>query len=108
MTNHARHKKVIEDRLAQLGVRMNRIEDRLDTPTTKDVEDRAIEIEDFEVLEGVGNASLEEVRLLQNALFRIEDGTYGECLECGEQISDARLDAVPYAALCRNCAAQTT
>ena len=34
------------------------------------------------------------------ALVRIEDGSYGLCTACGRPISDARLEAVPYATLC--------
>ena len=34
------------------------------------------------------------------ALVRIEDGSYGLCAACGRPISEARLEAVPYATLC--------
>lgn len=37
------------------------------------------------------------------ALTRMELGTYGCCLECGEEISAKRLDAVPWASLCVSC-----
>ena len=37
---------------------------------------------------------------IDQALKRIEEGTYGFCLECGKKISDKRLNAVPYAELC--------
>jgi len=37
---------------------------------------------------------------IEQALKRIEEGTYGFCLECGKKISDKRLNAVPYAELC--------
>jgi len=37
---------------------------------------------------------------VNNALSRIENGTYGECTVCGEDIEDKRLEAVPYATLC--------
>jgi RNA polymerase-binding protein DksA len=38
------------------------------------------------------------------ALARLDDGTYGVCQKCQGKISEARLDAVPYAALCIECA----
>lgn len=38
------------------------------------------------------------------ALSRIEDGTYGVCLECDRAIPEKRLNAVPWAAYCVNCA----
>jgi DnaK suppressor protein len=40
---------------------------------------------------------------IDRALQKIEDGTYGICEQCGETIPDARLQALPYAALCVTC-----
>src|SRR5437868_12330405 len=47
-----------------------------------------------------------EANLLRNvraALFRINDGSYGVCLHCEEEIKLKRLDAVPWAAFCIRC-----
>jgi RNA polymerase-binding protein DksA len=41
---------------------------------------------------------------VHEALARIEDGTYGTCQRCGRAISHVRLDAVPYAPYCKECA----
>ena len=41
---------------------------------------------------------------IEAALERIEDGTYGQCEECGIQIPKTRLTAIPYASLCVKCA----
>ena len=43
---------------------------------------------------------------IEAAIERIEDGSYGECETCGEQIPKTRLDAIPYAAQCVQCASQ--
>lgn len=40
---------------------------------------------------------------IDRALAKIEAGTYGICEQCGNQIPDARLQALPYAALCVSC-----
>jgi DnaK suppressor protein len=40
------------------------------------------------------------------AIKRIEDGSYGRCEECGGEIPKTRLDAIPYAAQCVQCASQ--
>ncbi len=37
---------------------------------------------------------------VQDALHRIEDGTYGKCIACGRQIEAARLEAIPWAPYC--------
>jgi RNA polymerase-binding transcription factor DksA len=41
---------------------------------------------------------------VETAIEKIEDGVYGECEECGGQISKARLQAIPYTPLCIKCA----
>jgi RNA polymerase-binding protein DksA len=40
------------------------------------------------------------------ALRRIDDGTYGQCTNCGRQIPEERLEARPYATLCIDCQRQ--
>lgn len=41
---------------------------------------------------------------VQAALARINSGTYGLCEHCGREIQPERLEALPYATLCINCA----
>ncbi len=41
---------------------------------------------------------------VESAIEKIEDGVYGECEECGGQISKARLQAIPYTPRCIKCA----
>ena len=38
-----------------------------------------------------------------NLLLRLQHGTYGVCEECDEPLSEARLRAIPFAILCREC-----
>ena len=42
-------------------------------------------------------------RLIDEALTRLDEGTYGICAECGVEISERRLAAVPFAKLCVEC-----
>ena len=59
------------------------------------------------IREAVRNAEQErdtfELRDVAAALERIERGTYGECVDCGEDIAPARLAAQPWAARCIPC-----
>ncbi len=91
------HRKELEQRL-------DGIESELEKPSDTNAEDRATEREGDEVLEGVGQAGVNEILAIDSALKRIEDGTFGVCMSCGENISEERLKVVPYAAKCRNCA----
>ena len=43
---------------------------------------------------------------VRHARTRVEDGTYGVCEQCGDDIPVARLDALPYATTCVSCAAK--
>jgi DnaK suppressor protein len=40
---------------------------------------------------------------IEEALVRIDKGTYGECRDCGEPIADARLKAIPWTRVCIAC-----
>jgi RNA polymerase-binding transcription factor DksA len=91
-------------RLHELTARVSDVEAELDQPAAADFEERASERESDEVLESLGAASVNEIRMIQAALKRIEDGTYGECVNCGEEISEGRLEAVPHAPRCVRCA----
>src|SRR5262245_10966657 len=44
-----------------------------------------------------------ELRAIQDALARLERGEYGYCQRCGEEVSPARLEAMPHATLCVKC-----
>lgn len=103
MTDVNHHKETLIKRRAEIVEMLERIEDRLDDPKDPDVEERATEREEDEVLETQGNAGLKELQAIDAALGRVEAGTYGICFNCKEEISDARLEAVPYATKCRNC-----
>ncbi|MEE8451901.1 MAG: TraR/DksA family transcriptional regulator [Thermoguttaceae bacterium] len=44
--------------------------------------------------------------LIETSLERIEEGSYGQCEECGVKIPKTRLNAVPYASMCVKCASR--
>lgn len=104
MIDVSHYEQRLRDRMRELDKRLSEVETELDQPAPADSEDRASEREGDEVLEGLGNAGLAEIRMIEAALDRIRDGTFGECVTCGEPISEERLEAVPHAARCRKCA----
>ncbi len=91
-------------RRAELTQHLGQIEDRLDDPTPKDWEDAATEAEDDQVLESLGSFERAEVRRIDAALQRIDDGVYGECVKCGEPIAEKRLELLPETPHCAACA----
>ena len=61
--------------------------------------------DDYERDFSLGRATDEQKMLymIDEAMKRIKDGTYGSCLQCGKSISPRRLAALPYSELCINC-----
>ena len=94
MTDIEKHRKQLEKRLAYLENRLENIEDQLDDEPNRDWEEQAQESEGDEVQE--------EIKAIRAALGRIEEGTYGECVVCGEEISEERLEAVPHTPFCKD------
>ena len=45
----------------------------------------------------------ETLNKINEALRRLEGGTYGNCFECGDEIAEARLRALPFAFRCKDC-----
>lgn len=100
----ADRKQALEDRRAELVGELNEIEHQLDEPAPKDLEDRSSERQGDEVLEALGHVELAEVARIDAALARIAAGTYGDCVKCGAEISQARLDLLPATPFCKTCA----
>src|SRR5690606_32400855 len=94
----------IEARLEDLRDHLRNGDDALGVTADPDLEDQAIELQDDGVREGLGRAGQRASRLLGRALGRIGSATYGICKRCGEESARERLDIVPYAVLCRDCA----
>jgi RNA polymerase-binding protein DksA len=104
MSRHDAVRTQLEQRLTQLTKRVAKIEADLRKPQNPDWPERAVETENDEVLEGLDASTADEVTQIQQALGRIDDGTYGQCASCGKPIGDGRLSAMPHATTCINCA----
>lgn len=56
--------------------------------------------EQSEVRDGLDDEATAELREISQAMARMDSGDYGYCVTCGEEIPEARLEAVPYAITC--------
>ena len=99
-------KAQLEARLDELTARLQRIENELEQPVSDSFAEQAVEREEEEVLEDLGAAGVQEIRMIEAALDRIDQGTYGTCVVCGDPIGDDRLDVLPQTPMCRDCAAR--
>lgn len=55
----------------------------------------------------IASGENERLRLIEEALERIEEGTYGDCVSCAKKIHIERLKAIPYTRLCIECARES-
>ena len=83
--------------------RIDKIEDHIQNPQddlNEHWEDQAISYRQNDMRKNLMGEARQSLIYVENALSRIENGTYGECEVCGEQIEEQRLEALPYATLC--------
>jgi len=69
----------------------NEVQDEVDEATSSEARSAAFQKSSLEF------STLQQVR---DALQRIEDGTFGRCIDCGREIQPARLEAVPWTPYC--------
>ena len=101
---HEELKLELEQRLSDLQSRLSSIKRDVTRSHSGDSAEQAQERENDEVVDAIGNETAQSIRVIQAALARIDDGTYGLCENCGEDIAPARLSAVPEATRCVDCA----
>ena len=65
--------------------------------------DLASSLEGREMLFQLTSRDRNELKLIEEALFRINSGSYGECESCEKKISLKRLQIMPLTALCIEC-----
>jgi DnaK suppressor protein len=74
----------------------------LDTSTGDPVDIASLEINQNS-LQKIGKREVNHLKKIDAALAKMDEGTYGECESCGEDIAVARLMARPVAQLCIDC-----
>jgi RNA polymerase-binding transcription factor len=101
-------KKMLEERRRELlNAVQGKIRDvRAEGSKERDVLDQG-ESSEVDIQEDIEFALIqmksETLGKVDAALRRLEEGTYGNCFECGEEIAEARLRALPFAARCKDC-----
>lgn len=96
--------QALREKEGLLQTRLDRIKNNMRAGFHPDSSERATEMENAEVLDALGNEARAELTAIRKALKRIEDGTYGLCVDCEESIEPARLKAYPHAQYCLRCA----
>ena len=99
-------RKRLEDRQRELRHIMNRTAQDgrdADLESAQDIADRAANSYNKEFLFSQSNNERQLLHMVDGALLRIREGTFGECISCGEEINSKRLEAVPWTRHCIEC-----
>ena len=103
--NTDRFRKMLLDKEQDLVNEIARLEREGRDPRDAEVQDPIDEVtSDEEKAAAFEESNIERatLRLVRDAIKRIDDGTYGICIDCGRQISESRLEAVPWTPYCRD------
>ncbi len=99
-------KKKLEERQQSLRKTVSRTEEDgrvADQDTAQDIADRAASSYTKEFLFSQSNNDRQLLQMVETALQRIREGSFGECSSCGNEINPKRLEAVPWTRYCIAC-----
>lgn len=91
------------DKLIQSISRARRAEEEVGMHKTEDEGDLATISQERDLLSFLHESVFTRLRFIREALDAVDRGDYGECSRCGEDISEKRLAAVPWARTCIHC-----
>lgn len=89
-------KKEYEGRIEQIEEHIQHPQDDLN----EHWDDQAISMRQNDMRKSLLVEAKQGLNYVQHALSQIENGSYGECEVCGEDIEEKRMEALPYATLC--------
>jgi RNA polymerase-binding protein DksA len=100
------HRKQLETLREELAERVSRTHKHIHErdEVSQDFAEQNIETSNDELVLNLDAEGKDELRLIDAALQRLDDGTYGNCSGCGKAIPESRLTAVPFADQCIDCA----
>ena len=107
--NIQQQKEQLEAKMAELQRRISNLTDEAyPTPVdpiqasegSQDFEETAVDFLEMQQEQSILVNEQALLREVERALQRIEEGTYGRCVDCGQPIPEKRLQALPWAARC--------
>jgi len=101
-----KYKKLLEEKRAELLTRVKAAresEKEGRSELAPDLGDRAIFTQTRDLSYQLSTGERDILRRIDDALDRIEAGSYGECLNCSKKVQQGRLNAVPWARHCIDC-----
>jgi DnaK suppressor protein len=101
-------KRMLEERRLEIQQKLKSLRETIpvEAGAVRDAEEQSVDDFVQEVDFALMEMKSETLAKIDEAMQRLEDRTYGLCTECGGEILEARLTALPFAALCRDCQEQ--
>jgi DnaK suppressor protein len=98
-------KRMLEERRLEIHDKLRSLREAVpaDADQVKDTEEQSLDDLVREVDFALMEMKSETLGRIDEAMRRLEQGSYGVCAECAEEIAEARLKALPFATLCRAC-----
>jgi DnaK suppressor protein len=98
-------KRMLEDRRNEIQLKLRSLRETLPAEAAEVRDSEEHSVDDFvqEVDFALMQMKSETLRQIDEAVRRLEDGSYEVCAECGAEIGAARLKALPFADRCRGC-----
>ena len=97
-------RRTLDDALSVLQGRENAIRKDVRSGLNPDSKERAVQLENSEVLNALSDDAHTQIEAVKIALSRLDSGEYGICMQCEEDIVEGRLRAYPQSVLCTSCA----
>ncbi|HJP37572.1 MAG TPA: TraR/DksA C4-type zinc finger protein [Gammaproteobacteria bacterium] len=96
-------KQLLEKKI-ELEKRISKIHNHARNPLNADSAEQAAELGNVEVVAALEMEAIEELAEIKAALHRLDDGSYGICISCGEEIGTKRMAVRPESHECVDCA----
>src|SRR5512143_2178100 len=101
-----KYRKLLEPKKAELSnelAKARSAEEESNEEATQDIADKAVSSYTREFLYSLTDGERTTLLQIDDALARVDEGTYGLCLNCGQLMTEKRLNAVPWAPYCLDC-----
>ena len=101
-----KYRRLLEEKKTSLSsdlAKTRSAEEETTEESTQDIADKAVSSYTREFLYSLTDGERSTLLLIDDAINRIDDVTYGMCINCGQSIAERRLTAVPWTPYCVDC-----
>jgi len=101
-----KYRRLLDDKKASLSqeiAKTRSAEEETTEESTQDIADKAVSSYTREFLYSLTDGERGTLLQIDEALARIDEGSYGFCTNCGQPMAEKRLTAVPWAPYCVDC-----